>query len=141
MRSAFEQAETLFSFLSEALSIRSAASAISRRGATSSAGYGAADRPARYLFATSRIIHAYTIAHLIGRRPRTQLLIMESIFCRMTTATPSREGAWNVGYDGTSDRPNGRTITPSFSWPRRVCQGRRPPGADRLNTDIFNTRT
>src|SRR6516164_6263135 len=30
-------------------------------------GYGSGGKPARYLFATSRIIHVYAIAHLMGR--------------------------------------------------------------------------
>ena len=29
-------------------------------------GYGAGASPARYLFATTRIVHAYAIAHLMG---------------------------------------------------------------------------
>jgi sulfoquinovose isomerase len=38
------------------------------------AGYGVGGKPARYLFATSRIVHAYAIAYLMGR-PGTDIII------------------------------------------------------------------
>ena len=116
------EAEKLFSFFERRIiNPLGGFYALDDEGRPAAPGYGAADRPARYLFATSRIIHAYTIAHLMGRPARTSLSITESIFCGMATATRSTEGT--IGMSAMMDHripPSRRTVTPSFSWPRRV---------------------
>jgi len=67
-------------------------------------GYGAAGKPARYLFATSRIIHAYAIAYLMGR-PGADVIIDHGMnFLWDRHRDPDYGGYyWAVGYDGPSD--------------------------------------
>jgi sulfoquinovose isomerase len=47
-------------------------------GRPTAPGYGAADKPARYLFATSRIVRAYAIAYLMGR-PGSDVIVDHGI--------------------------------------------------------------
>jgi mannose/cellobiose epimerase-like protein (N-acyl-D-glucosamine 2-epimerase family) len=62
------------------------------------------DKPARYWFATSRIVHAYAIAYLLDR-PDADIIVDHGIsFLWNGTATPTMAGTyWGVGYDGLSD--------------------------------------
>jgi sulfoquinovose isomerase len=62
------------------------------------------DKPARYCFATSRIVHAYAIAYLLDR-PDADIIVDHGIsFLWNGTATPTMAGTyWGVGYDGLSD--------------------------------------
>ena len=76
---------------------------LDEEGRPTAPGDGAADKPARYRFATSRIVHAYAIAYLMAGQTQTSSLITES-FLWNATATPTMAGTyWGVGYDGLSD--------------------------------------
>jgi len=62
---------------------------VDEEGRPTAPGYGATDKPSRYLFATSRIVHAYAIANLIGR-PGTDIIVDRGLsFFGMATATPT----------------------------------------------------
>jgi mannose/cellobiose epimerase-like protein (N-acyl-D-glucosamine 2-epimerase family) len=62
------QAEKLFSFFERGIIIPLGGFYdLDDEGRQTPPGYGAADKPARYLFAASRIIHAYAITYLMGR--------------------------------------------------------------------------
>jgi mannose/cellobiose epimerase-like protein (N-acyl-D-glucosamine 2-epimerase family) len=67
-------------------------------------GYGAGGTPARYLFATTRIVHAFAIAHLMGR-PGADVIVdhgMEFLWKRHRD--PDYGGYyWGVGYDEPTD--------------------------------------
>ena len=72
-------------------------------GRPTAPGYGAADKPARYLFATSRIIHAYAIAYLAGR-PGADIIVDHGMNFLWNNHRDSEYGGyhWGVGYDGPS---------------------------------------
>jgi len=62
------EAEALFSFFERhIINPLGGFSDLDDQGRPTPPGYGAAAKPSRYLFATSRIIHCYAIAHLMGR--------------------------------------------------------------------------
>jgi sulfoquinovose isomerase len=72
-------------------------------GRPAAPGYGAADKPARYLFATSRIIHGYAIAYLVGR-PGADTIVDHGMNFLWNNHRDSEYGGyhWGVGYDGPS---------------------------------------
>jgi len=67
-------------------------------------GYGAGGPPTRYLFATTRIVHAFAIAHLMGR-PGADMIVDHGInFLRNDHRDPEHGGYfWGVGYGGPAD--------------------------------------
>jgi sulfoquinovose isomerase len=73
------QAEKLFSFFERRL-INSLGGFydIDEVGRPTAPGYGAGDNPARYCFATSRIVHAYAIAYLMSR-PSADIIVDHGI--------------------------------------------------------------
>jgi sulfoquinovose isomerase len=106
-------------------------------GRPTAPGYGAADKPARYLFATSRIIHAYAIAYLMGR-PGADIIIDHGInFLWNGHRDPEYGGYyWGVGYDGPSDptkQAYGHAFVLLAASSAKVAGH---PGADGLITDI-----
>jgi hypothetical protein len=94
-------------------------------------GYGAADKPSRYLFATLRIVHAYAIANLIGR-PGTDIIVDRGLsFFGMATATPTTaDSIGESAMAGHRIQPSRGTVTPSFYWPRRVPRLQRRSTSD-----------
>ena len=99
------QAEALFSFFERnVINPLGGFYELDEKGRPTAPGYGPAKRPARYLFATSRIVYAYTIAHLMGR-PGADFIIDHGMsFLRNSHRDPEYGGYhWSVGYDGPSD--------------------------------------
>ncbi len=67
-------------------------------------GYGAGGTPARYLFSTTRIVHAYSIAHLMGR-PGADLIVDHGMNFLWKGHRDQDFGGffWSVGYEGPVD--------------------------------------
>lgn len=67
-------------------------------------GYGAGETPARYLFATSQIVHAFAIAHLMGR-PGAADIVDHGMDFLWKGHRNSESGGyyWGVGYNGPTD--------------------------------------
>ena len=62
------EAEALFSFFEgQIINPLGGFHDLDDEGRPTAPGYGAAGKPTRYLFSTTRIIHAFSIAHLMGR--------------------------------------------------------------------------
>jgi mannose/cellobiose epimerase-like protein (N-acyl-D-glucosamine 2-epimerase family) len=106
-------------------------------GRPSAPGYGAAVRPARYLFATSRITHAYAIAHLMGR-PGADVIIDHGMDFLWNAHRDSEYGGyfWGVGYDGPSDSTKqayGHAFVLLAASSAKVAGH---PDADRLLADV-----
>jgi sulfoquinovose isomerase len=101
----FRQAEALLSFFE--LNIINPLGGfydLDDQGRPAAPGYGVAMKPSRYLFATSRIIHAYAIAYLMGR-PGADVIIDHGMNFLWNGHRDSEHGGyyWGVGYDGPSD--------------------------------------
>ena len=73
-------------------------------GRPTAPSYGSTDKPARYLFTTSRVIHAYPIAYLMGR-PGADIIVDHGMSFLWNGHRDSEYGGyyWSVGYDGPSD--------------------------------------
>ena len=67
-------------------------------------GYGAGGSPARYLFSTTRIVHAFSIAHLMGR-PGADVIVDHGMEFLWNGHRDAENGGyyWGVGYEGPSD--------------------------------------
>jgi mannose/cellobiose epimerase-like protein (N-acyl-D-glucosamine 2-epimerase family) len=69
------QAEALFSFFEgQIINPLGGFNDLDDEGRPTAPRYGAPGKPARYLFSTTRIIHAFSIAHLMGR-PGAEVII------------------------------------------------------------------
>jgi sulfoquinovose isomerase len=106
-------------------------------GRPAAPGYGAGGKPARYLFTTTRIIHAYAIAHLMGR-PGADVIINHGMdFLWNGHRDPEYGGYyWGVGYDGPSDNTKqayGHAFVLLAASSAKVAGH---PDAGRLLTDI-----
>ncbi len=67
-------------------------------------GYGAGGAPARYLYATTRIVHAFSIAHLMGRPGADAIVDHGMDFLWKGHRDPEFGGYyWGVGYSGPTD--------------------------------------
>lgn len=67
-------------------------------------GYGAGGSPTRYLFATTRVVHAFAIACLMGRPGADAIVNHGMDFLWNGHRDPEHGGYyWGVGYDGTTD--------------------------------------
>ena len=109
------------------------------KGRPTAPGYGAAVKPARYLFATSRVTHAYAIAHLMGR-PGADFIIDHGMnFLWNGHRDPEHGGYyWGVGYDGPSDSTKqayGHAFVLLAASSAKVAGH---PGADRLLDDVLS---
>ena len=73
-------------------------------GRPTAPGYGAGGTPARYLFATTRIVHAYSIAHLMGR-PGADVIVDHGMDFLWKGHRDQDFGGyfWAVGYEGPVD--------------------------------------
>jgi hypothetical protein len=94
---------------------------LDEEGRPTAPGYGAADKPSRYLFANSRIVHAYAIAYLIGR-PGTDIIVDRGLsFFGIATASPTTaDSIAESAMAGHRIQPSTGTVTPSSYWRRRV---------------------
>ena len=74
------------------------------RGHPTAPGYGAGGAPARYLFATTRIVHAFSIAHLMGR-PGADVIVDHGMNFLWNGHRDEECGGyfWGVGYEGPVD--------------------------------------
>jgi sulfoquinovose isomerase len=67
-------------------------------------GFGAGGMPARYLFATSRIVHAFAVAHLLGRPGAADIVDHGMKFLWEGHRDPEFGGYyWSIGYGSPSD--------------------------------------
>jgi sulfoquinovose isomerase len=73
-------------------------------GRPTAPGYGAGGKPARYLFYTARIVHAFAIAHLMGR-PGADAIVDHGMDFLWKSHRDMQHGGyfWGVGYDGPTD--------------------------------------
>ena len=73
-------------------------------GRPTAPGYGAGGAPARYLFATTRIIHAFSIAHLMGR-PGADVIVDHGMDFLWKGHRDAEFGGyyWGVGYNAPTD--------------------------------------
>jgi mannose/cellobiose epimerase-like protein (N-acyl-D-glucosamine 2-epimerase family) len=73
-------------------------------GPPTAPGYSAAGRPTRYLFSTTRIIHAFSIAHLSGR-PGADVIVDHGMDFLWNGHRDLKYGGyyWGVGYDAPLD--------------------------------------
>jgi len=73
-------------------------------GRPAAPGYGAGVPPTRYLFATARIVHAFAIAHLMGRPGAADIVDHGMDFLWKGHRDPDFGGYyWGVGYEGPTD--------------------------------------
>ncbi len=74
------------------------------KGRPTAPGYGAGGPPARHLFATTRIVHAFAIAYLMGR-PGADVIVDHGMdFLWKGHRDPNSGGYyWSVGYEGPTD--------------------------------------
>jgi sulfoquinovose isomerase len=132
------QAEALFSFFE--LNIINPLGGfydLDDKGQPTAPGYGAAVKPSRYLFATSRIIHAYAIAHLMGR-PGADVIIDHGMNFLWNSHRDFEHGGyyWGVGYDGPTDATKqayGHAFVLLAASSAKVAGH---PDADRLLADV-----
>jgi mannose/cellobiose epimerase-like protein (N-acyl-D-glucosamine 2-epimerase family) len=106
-------------------------------GRPAAPGNGAGGTPARYLFATSRIVHAYSIAHLMGR-PGADVIIDHGMDFLWKGHRDSELGGyfWGVGYEGPVDsvkQAYGHAFVLLAASSARVAGH---PDADRLLADV-----
>ena len=102
-------------------------------------GYGAGETPARYLFATSRIVHAFAIAHLMGR-PGAADIVDHGMDFLWNGHRDSENGGyyWGVGYNGPTDTTKqayGHAFV-LLAASSAMCVGH--PDAERLLVDVSN---
>ncbi len=108
-------------------------------GRPTAPGYGAGGFPARYLFATTRIVHAFAIAHLMGR-PGADAIVDHGMEFLWKAHRDSHNGGyfWGVGYDGQSDATKqayGHAFVLLAASSAKVAGH---PDADRLLADVTN---
>jgi sulfoquinovose isomerase len=99
------EAEALFSFFErQIINPLGGFYDLDDEGRPTAPGYGSAGEPVRYLFATSRMIHAFAIAHLMGR-PGADVIIDHGMNFLWDSHRDSEHGGyyWGVGYSGPSD--------------------------------------
>ena len=74
------------------------------QGRPAAPGFGSGGTPSRHLFATSRIVHAFAIAHLLGR-PGADLIIDHGMHFLWNGHRDREFGGfyWGVGYNGPTD--------------------------------------
>ena len=100
-------------------------------------GYGAAGPPGRYLFATTRVVHAFAIAHLMGRPVADAIVDHGMEFLWKGHRDPKSGGYfWGVGYEGPIDATKqayGHAFVLLAASSAKVAGH---PDADRLLADV-----
>ena len=129
------EAEALFSFFEgKTINPLGGFHDLDDEGRPTASGYGAAGKPARYLFSTTRIIYAFSIAYLMGR-PGADI-IAKWISYGMAIATRSMEAT--IGASAMTRRrtaPSRHMVTLSSCWPRQAPKWR----ATQTPTDFGNS--
>ena len=102
-------------------------------------GYGAGQPPARYLFATTRIVHAFSIAYLMGR-PGADVIVDHGMRFLWDGHRDAKHGGyhWGVGYGGPADSTKqayGHAFVLLAAASAKVAGH---PDADRLLADVSN---
>ena len=107
-------------------------------GRPTAPGYGEGEKPARYLFATSRIVHVYALAYLMGR-PGADLIVDHGMnFLWNGHRDPEHGGyCWHVGYDGPSNSTKQAYGHAFVLLAASTAKAAGHPDADRLITDIL----
>src|SRR5271167_2105404 len=132
------EAEALFSFFErKIINPLGGFNDLDDKGQPTAPGYGAAVKPSRYLFATSRIIHVYAIAHLMGR-PGADVIIDHGMdFLWNCHRDPEYGGYyWGVGYDGPSDGTKQAYGHAFVLLAAASAKAAGHPDADRLLADV-----
>ena len=132
------EAEALFSFFEgQVINPLGGFHDLDDEGRPTAPGYGAAGKPARYLFSTTRIIHAFSIAHLMGR-PGADVIINHGMeFLWNSHRDPEYGGYyWGVGYDAPSDSTKQAYGHAFVLLASSSAKAAGHPDADRLLADI-----
>ena len=100
-------------------------------------GYGAGGEPIRYLFSTARIVHAFAIAHLMGR-PGADVIVNHGMDFLWERHRDTQHGGydWGVGYGGPADTTKqayGHAFVLLAASSAKVAGH---PDADRLLADV-----
>ena len=106
-------------------------------GRAAPAGYGAGGPPSRYLFATTRIVHAFAIAHLMGR-PGADMIVDHGMDFLWNGHRDAEHGGyfWGVGYGRPTDSTKqayGHAFVLLAASSAKVAGH---PDADRLLADV-----
>jgi sulfoquinovose isomerase len=132
------EAEALFSFFErQIINPLGGFHDLDDEGRPTAPGYGAAEKPTRHLVATTRIIHAFAIAHLMGR-PGADVIVNHGMdFLWNRHRDPDYGGYyWGVGYDPPFDSTKqayGHAFVLLAASSAKVAGH---PDADRLLADI-----
>jgi sulfoquinovose isomerase len=107
------------------------------KGRSVAPGYGAGGAPTRQLHATTRMVHAFSIAYLMGR-PGADLIIDHGMAFLWNGHRDSANGgySWGVGYGGLTDAAKqayGHAFVLLAASSAKVAGH---PDADRLLTDV-----
>ncbi len=100
------QANDLFSFFERAIcNPLGGYYELDKKGRPTAPGFGAGGPPTRYLFNTARIVHAFAIAHLMGR-PGADAIVDHGMDFLWKSHRDQKRGGyfWGIGYDRPSDR-------------------------------------
>jgi mannose/cellobiose epimerase-like protein (N-acyl-D-glucosamine 2-epimerase family) len=133
------QAEKLFSFFERRIiNPLGGFYDLDDEGRPTAPGYGEGEKPARYLFATSRIVHVYALAYLMGR-PGADLIVDHGMnFLWNGHRDPEHGGYyWDVGYDGPSNSTKQAYGHAFVLLAASSAKAAGHPDADRLITDIL----
>jgi sulfoquinovose isomerase len=100
-------------------------------------GYGQGQNPSRYLFATTRVVHAFSIAYLLGR-PGADAIIDHGMAFLWDGHRDQNDGGyfWGVGYGALTDdtkQAYGHAFVLLAASSAKVAGH---PDADRLLTDV-----
>ena len=120
------QANSLLDFFQDSLNPSGGFHDLDTAGRPMPAGFPAGSRPARQLHATTRMVHCFAIAHLMGR-PGADAVIDHGMDFIWNGHRDTAQGGylWGVGYDGP-DRRHQAGLWPRLRAARRVQrQGRR----------------
>ena len=132
------QAESLFDFFEpHIVNPLGGFHALDDQGRPVPPGYGLGGEPARYLFATTRIVHAFAVAYLMGR-PGSDVIIDHGMSFLWSGHRDPKHGGyyWGVGYGGPSDATKqayGHAFVLLAASSAKVAGH---PEADRLLTDV-----
>jgi mannose/cellobiose epimerase-like protein (N-acyl-D-glucosamine 2-epimerase family) len=133
-----QQAEALFAFYERnIINPLGGFHELDDAGQPAAPGYGAGGPPGRYLFATTRVVHGYAIAHLMGR-PGADVIVDHGMdFLWKGHRDPKLGGYfWGVGYEGPIDgvkQAYGHAFVLLAASSAKVAGH---PDADRLLADI-----
>ena len=107
------------------------------KGRSVAPGYGAGGAPTRQLHATTRMVHAFSIAYLMGR-PGADLIIDHGMDFLWNGHRDSANGgySWGVGYGGLTDAAKQAYGHAFVLLAASSAKATGHPDADRLLTDV-----